>query len=123
MRAGAYFTSPNARAKLKGTQKAAGASTFLLETVNGQDFCNGYRSFPTSFLPDTLTKGNGANLGSLIFGDFSKLFIVTWAALDVVINPYTYAASGLELWVTTVYADIVSLRPQAFSVVNDMVTT
>jgi HK97 family phage major capsid protein len=120
----AYVMSPNTRTCLKKTAKGTGTSTYLLETQNSQDFCNGFRSWPTASMPDTLSKGTAnSSLGSAIYGDFSRVNICTWGALDIVIDPFTYAAAGIELWSITVFADIVATRPAAFAAFVDVVTT
>ena len=87
--AGGYAVSVNARKKLKAVQKAANTSTFLLETANGRDFVNGFRGFGTPLLPDTLTKGSGSGLGSLVFGaEWANLNVCQWGPMHLVSDPY-----------------------------------
>ena len=122
--AGGYAVSVNARTKLKNTAKAASTSTFLLETVNGRDFVNGFRGFGTPLLPDTLTKGIGASLGALVFGaEWANLHVCQWAGMEIVNDPFTYAATNRALLTVTVFLDVITPAPQAFSRCVDVVTT
>jgi hypothetical protein len=121
--AGGYAVSVNARTKMKAVQKAAGTSSFLLETTNGRDFTNGFRSYGTSLLPDTLTKGSGSNLGSLVFGaEWANLNVCQWAGMHLVSDPYTYALANRTLLTATLYLDVVTPAPQAFARCVDVVT-
>jgi HK97 family phage major capsid protein len=121
---GGYAVSVNARTKLKNSQKATGTSTYLLETADGRDYVNGFRGFGTKLLPDTLTKGSGTNLGSIVFGaDWSNLSVVQWAGIEIVSDPYTLATGMRTILTVTVFLDIVSPAPAAFARCRDVVTS
>ena len=50
-----------------------------------------------------------------IYGDFSNLAIGQWSGLDLLIDPYTKAASGQIRIVVNAYFDAKVLRPEAFT--------
>ena len=125
MTAPGWVMSPGARLKMKGTAKAAGQG-FLVTTdpTTGTDVCNGYRAFPTAFLPDDLTKGSGTALGSAIFGaDWSTLTVVQFGPLDLIVDGITKARQGLVEIAVESHVDIAKTRPDAFAKIEDMVTT
>lgn len=119
----AYILSAASREKAKGIQTATGTSGFLVETVNGRDFTNGYQSVATSRMPDTGTKGSGSSLGSLVFGVFPFLEIYTWGGADFIVDPFTRARYGEVEITVDLLADVVTARPEAFTRVVDIVNT
>lgn len=75
-----YIAAANVTGKLKTKEKTANSGKMLLE--NGQ--VNGYNFHRTNQV--------GAN--TMLFGDFSQIITALWGGLDIMIDPYTKAASG-----------------------------
>lgn len=75
-----YIAGANVAGTAKTTLKAANTGKYLLE--DGQ--MNGYNFLRTNQV--------GAN--TMLFGDFSQIITALWGGLDIMIDPYTKAASG-----------------------------
>ena len=119
-----WVLSAKVRQKLKNTQKATGTSSFLLETADNADRCNGFTSYATAYMPDNGTKGNGTGLGSAVFGGgWEWLFFCQFGGLEICSDPYTQAASGDVIVSLNAFADIVTPRPYAFAKIVDAITT
>lgn len=75
-----YIAGAGVTGLLKTTEKTSGTGKFLLENneVNGYGF--------------TRTNQVGAN--TMLFGDFNQMITALWGGLDIMIDPYTKAASG-----------------------------
>jgi HK97 family phage major capsid protein len=82
-----------------------------------------FPAFLANNLPVNGTKGSGTNLATIAFGDWSKLLIGVWGAIEVVVNPYTLSTTGgLRMHI---FADlsIAILQPSAFTYASDVVTS
>ena len=121
--AASYIISAAARRKCKNTPKAASTSSYLLESISGRDWLNGHPCFSTSYMPDSGAKGSGTALGSVVYGDFSKMAIVSWVALHLVSDPYTQAGAGKVVLTITGFIDLLIIQPTAFSKSTDLVCT
>ncbi|MBD3843540.1 MAG: phage major capsid protein, partial [Campylobacterales bacterium] len=75
-----YIAGAGVTGKLKTKEKTANSGKMLLE--NGE--VNGYKFHRTNQV--------GAN--TMLFGDFSQIITALWGGLDIMIDPYTKAASG-----------------------------
>ncbi len=111
---GAWLTSPQVMAKLRGTLKSA--------TAGAQYLVEGGRMVD---LPVSSTKQVPLNTttGQLILGDFSQVMLGIWSELDILVNPYdstAYARGGVMVRAMAT-ADIVIRHPEAFVVANDIV--
>lgn len=118
-----YVISKNTRDVLKRTAKASNTSSFLLETINGRDYVNGFPAFATTFMPDDLTKGSGSSLGSIAFGRFDMLEVLLWGGADVVVDGFTRAREHMVEVTVNVLADVITGRPAAFARSVDVITT
>ena len=111
---GAWLTSPQVMAKLRGTLKSA--------TAGAQYLVEGGRLVD---LPVSSTKQVPLNsaTGQLILGDFSQVLLGIWSELDILVNPYdstAYARGGVMVRAMAT-ADIVIRHPESFVVANDVV--
>ena len=111
---GAWLTSPQVMAKLRGTLKSP--------TAGAQYLVEGGRMVD---LPVSSTKQVPLNsaTGQLILGDFSQVMLGIWSELDILVNPYdstAYARGGVMVRAMAT-ADIVIRHPEAFVVANDIV--
>jgi HK97 family phage major capsid protein len=89
----AYLTNPAVRGALKTAVKStySGAYGFIWESDGTM---NGYRSEVTNQLVRTNTVGTlTTECSSIFFGNWQDLVIGTWGGTDIVIDPYTNAAT------------------------------
>lgn len=76
-----------------------------------------------SYLPATLTKGtNTGNCSAILFGDWSKLWIMSWGGLDIIVDPYSMKKEGAYEVTLNAYHDIFVRRKEAFAVIKDALT-
>lgn len=117
----AYLTNAKVRGQAKETIVDSGSGRFIWP-VNANEV-NGYPVGVTNLVPDDLTKGTGTALSALIFGNFNDLIIGQWGGLEVLVDPFTQATSGMTRMVINVYADVAVLRAESFSATQDIDTT
>jgi HK97 family phage major capsid protein len=117
----AYLTTPGVRGFLKTAEKATNTAQFVYmdSTVPGEGMLNGYRTRVSTLVPSNLTKGNGSNLHSIIFGDFSALIIGQWAGIDLVVDPYTSAKNALVTLVVNSWWDVAVRHAASFAAIKD----
>jgi HK97 family phage major capsid protein len=115
-----FATSPNARAKLRLTERAAGSGL-----VWGDDnLVLGYPAAATSNIPQTLTKGTAVGTCSaMILGDFEDLLIPTFGALDLIVDRFTQATGAVIRIIALLSIDIKLAQPSSFVVCNDAITS
>ncbi|MGA7887616.1 MAG: phage major capsid protein [Acidobacteriaceae bacterium] len=104
-----FMFTPEVRAQLKATPKYAvtsGGTTVAVAEMIWPDSAKdplgleqgplGYKAGVTNQLPKNGTKGGvtGSILHTAIFGDWSQLILADWGAREIVVDPYTQAASG-----------------------------
>lgn len=79
----------------------------------------------TNLVPSTLTKGTGANLSALIYGNWSDLLIGFWSELDVLVNPFAQPSysKGNVLVRAMMTCDIAVRHPESFAAIVDIDTT
>lgn len=118
-----YVLSPNARKKLKTTPVVVSGERFLLETINGQDFVNGYPAFASGYLSDTNAKGSGSNLGEFVCGEWSASQIAMWGVVEISSDFITQVRNGKVVIWCDCYADTLHPRPDLFTRARDLVTT
>ncbi|MCO7721967.1 phage major capsid protein [Myroides odoratimimus] len=88
------------------TKKDAGSGRFLMD--NGM--IEGSRTVVTNLVEEL------GGLQTLIYGDFSELFIGQWGGVNFTVDPYTGAGAGLVRLYSDLYADIQCANPKAFAV-------
>lgn len=96
----AYVLSPSAKAILRNTKIDEGSGHFVME--NGEVL--GTKAVST---------GSVASKG-MILGDWSNLYIATFGALDLTVDPYTLAESAQIQLVVNAWFDFVAVRDEAF---------
>lgn len=102
----AYLMSPQLRAAYMSTKKDAGSGRFVMESRNE---LNGSNASATSLVPGL--SGNE----SLIYGDFSKLFIGEWGAVSLLEDPYSASLSNAIRLVINAHAGVEIAQPNAFA--------
>lgn len=117
----AYLTNSKVRGQAKQTIVDSGSGRFIWP-VNATEV-NGYQVGVSNLVPDDLTKGTGTALSALIFGNFNDLVIGQWGGLEVLVDPYTQATSGMTRLVLNFFVDVAVLRAGSFSATQDIDTT
>lgn len=125
----AYLTHPSMVGKLKTIEKASNTGMFLWGPpsnagATGQNMgigeMNGYRAFRSTLSPGALTKGaTTAGCYYIYFGNWSELMIAQWGGLDIVIDPYTQAATGNVRMVVQSWWDAAMKHTASFAVCTD----
>lgn len=119
----AFLTTPGVRGKLKTTLK---------NTISGADYLwgssnelNGYPAVASNQVPSNLTKGTSTTVcHGVVFGNWNELLLGVWGdALDVVVNPYTYAKQGMIEVVEYAMVDVNARHPKSFVVTKDVTIT
>lgn len=111
---GAWLTSPQVMAKLRGTLKSATAGAqYLAESGKLADLA----------ISSTKQVPLNTTTGQLILGDFSQVMLGIWSELDILVNPYdsTAYARGGVLVRAMATCDIAIRHPEAFVVASDIV--
>ena len=106
----AFMTSAAGRAKLATTEVASSTAKFLLDS-DGR--VAGYPLFVSNNVPDNL--GSGTNGTAFIFGNFSDLIIGRWDGVEVLVDPYTSAASGTIRLIVSLFTDIAVRHAESFA--------
>lgn len=96
-----YVMSNKAKAAFRVMAKSTKSTQLVME--NGE--IDGTKAINTSMIEGK----------KYIYGDFSNLAIGQWSGLDLLIDPYTKAASGQIRIVVNAYFDAKVLRPEAFT--------
>ena len=125
----AYLTHPNMVGKLKTIEKATNTGMFLWGPpsnagATGQNMgigeMNGYRAFRSTLSPGALTKGSSTLACYYIyFGNWSDMTVAQWGGIDMVVDPYTQAATGNFRVVIQSWWDVALMHPASFSVIID----
>lgn len=112
----AYLTNPKVRGLLKTTLKNSGVSGYIWENNE----VNGYAAYCSNFVPSNLTKGTSSEVCSaILFGDWSKLWIMSWGGLDIIVDPYSMKKEGAYEVTLNAYHDIFVRRKEAFAIIKD----
>ena len=96
-----YIAGAGVTGILKTTEKTPNSGKFLLE--DGQ--VNGYN----------YSRTNQVDVNTMLFGDFSQMITGLWGGLDIMIDPFTKAASGGVVIRAFQSLDIGLRHAQAFS--------
>lgn len=105
-----WLTSAAGRAKLATTEVASSTAKFLLDADNR---VGGYPLFTSNNVPDNL--GSGTNGTAFIFGNIADLIIGRWDGVEVLVDPYTSAASGTVRLIVSLFTDIAVRHPESFA--------
>lgn len=106
-----WLTNPTVRAKWKTTVKVANYPVFL---VGDDNQANGY---PTNITNQIATTGTFANRA--IFGAWGQAMFCDWAGMDVVVDPYTQAASNKIVVTLNMFSDFIVRHWPSFCVSTD----
>lgn len=120
----AWMFTPEVRSQLKATLKAVTGLAGFIWSDGPKDPLGidtegpaGYRAGVTNQLTKTGTKSGvtGSILHTAIFGDWSQLIVADWGAREIVVDPYTQAASGAVVVTQRALNDIAIRHIAAFA--------
>ena len=126
-----WVTNPNVVAKLQRTLRSSAdtASNFIMGDSPGRLL--GHRVRQSTVVPNNFKKGTrttapkaGANLSTLLGGDWSEIIIGTWAGFEILTNPYAEDAykSGAVQIRAMATMDTQVRRAEHFVYCKDVVT-
>jgi HK97 family phage major capsid protein len=116
-----YLSNPKVFAKLAKTKTDSGSGIFVLD--QNKSFM-GYNFGVSNHVPSDLDKGTSTGVCSaIIFGNFQDLMITQWGGMEILVDPYTQALTGLTRMIVNTYADLAVLRPKSFAAMKDATTT
>lgn len=115
-----YLSNPQVFAKLAKTKTDSGSGIFVLD--KSKEFM-GYNFGVSTNVPSTLDKGTSTGVCSaIIFGNFQDLMINQWGGIEILVDPYTQALTGLTRMVVNSFTDLAVLRPASFAAMKDATT-
>lgn len=119
-----YIVNTKTRGKLKQVQRGTNLDFCWPDAApdgGGLARLNGYRAGVTNNLPSNLTKGSSTTVCSagLFSSDWSMAVLAFFGAPDVVVDPYTLAATGQVRITLNQYVDVGVRQPGAFAKVDD----
>lgn len=117
-------TVASAKATIRGTNMAYIIDGDLSPPVNGVWRVNGLRAAVSNLLPSNLTKGTSTTVCSaaLYSSDWSLAVLGLFGAPDVVVDPYTLAATGQIRITLNVFSDFCFRQPSALVKIEDIIT-
>jgi len=115
-----YLTNAKVRGALKTTKIDAGSGLMIWNPTVG-DSLNGYNAATTNLVPSNLTKGGASDLSAIIFGNFRDLIIGQWGGIELLVDPYTNATTGITRMIINHYVDVLVSRPESFAFIDDVV--
>lgn len=123
-----YVSNSRVRARAKRTARGTNLDFILppnaTEAADGLVKLNGYRFAVTNNIPNNLTKGTSTTVcSSIVFSsDWSMAVLGLFGAPDVVIDPYTLAATGQVRITLNQFVDFGLRQPAAFAKIDDVLT-
>jgi HK97 family phage major capsid protein len=118
-----FMFTPEVRAQLKATPKFASGYALPIWDDGPKDPLGidtqgpaGYRAAVTNQLAKNGTKAGvtGSILHNAVFGDWGQLIVADWGAREVVVDPYTQAASGAIVVTQRALHDVACRHVAAF---------
>ena len=97
-----FVANPTTAAILKARAKENGYPSYVLDESG---MMAGYRVY----------ESNQIGASTLLFGDFSKVLVGQFGGVEMVIDEYTQARSGLVVLTTQVLMDVATLDTNAFA--------
>lgn len=119
-----YLSTPGVKATLKTTQMFPTSLAAPVWLGGQEGEVNGYPAFSTNQVPSNLTKGTSTTVcHAILFGVWSNLIIGEWGAMEVLVDPYTLAGSGMYAVTSFQMIDIALRYPESFAVIKDALAT
>jgi HK97 family phage major capsid protein len=99
-----YVTNASGKGLLKSTPKISG-STFPVYIMDGKE-ANGYEVVSTNNVADDY----------IVFANWNDFVVAQWGAVELTVDPYTQAASGMVRIVVNAYFDAAKKREASFAI-------
>jgi len=117
----AFLTNGKVRGALRKAEEFAGSGrpVWTSGSERGLGEVIGYTAAVTNAVPSNLTKGAASNCSAVIFGDFAQMLIGLWGGLDIMLDPYTGAASGTKRVVALQDVNVAVRHVEAFAAMID----
>ncbi len=115
-----WLCTPQTRALLKGTPMFPAGYAMPIWAGNQRDPSGleegplGYKAGVTNQVPKNF--GTGLDLHALVLGDWSQVVVADWGASELIVDPYTQAASGAFVVTERTLADVEFRHIAAFAV-------
>lgn len=120
-----YIYNTKSRGWMKTTPKVGSTfPNFLWDTTQPGAPTNGYRAAITNNMPSNGTKGTSSGICSTIAfaSDWSMFVLALFGGLDIVVDPYSQAASGQIVLTANQFIDVGLRNPACFAVMTDALT-
>jgi len=103
----AFITNPVIRGTFMTKPQVSGQPVYY---INSNKELFGYPVYAT----------NQVNSGYMFFGDWTQVLVGLWGGLELLVDPYTQATSGLVRLIASQFVDIAVRHPGAFSVSSNI---
>lgn len=90
----------------------SGAGGFIIGE-GGKGYLNGYNAFRTNNIPKEL--GVSEDEYGIVFGNWADYFLGQWGAMDITVDPYTLATTGMVRLTVNSYWDMGVIRNESFT--------
>lgn len=114
----AFLTSPKIRYKLMVTAIESGHPERVWNLLQ-PNMLVGYNAAVTTLISDTLEKGNQSLSSAIIFGNWNKMVLAQFGALDLTVDPYTSAKSNQVDLILNAFYDVGVEHPASFAAMQD----
>lgn len=115
----AYLTSPRGRWKLMSTAIESGHPERVWNILQPNSLM-GYNAGVSTIVSDVLTKGTASGVcTAIIYGNFNKMTLAQFGALDLLADPYTDSKKAQVNLVLNAYYDVAIEIPEAFAAMKD----
>lgn len=98
-------------AKVK-VKDASGAGGFIIGD-GGKGYLNGYNAFRTNNIPTELAVTEDEY--GIVFGNWAHYFLGQWGGMDITVDPYTLATTGMVRLTVNSYWDMGAIRTESFT--------
>ena len=119
-----YIGNSRTRSKLMQTlDHGTGNGKWIWQDTDrgrGEGRIAGYPAKKSNQIPNNLIKGTANDLTALFFGDFSNVLLGIWAALDVMVDPYSQSDNAIIKLIAKQLADLQLTRGSYFCVATDV---
>ena len=123
-----YLTNSKVKSKAKGVQRGTNLDFIIAgdsrADADGGVTLNSYLALFTNNVPSNLTKGTSTTICSaaLFSSDWSTMVLGLFGAPDVVVDPYSLAATGQVRITLNQFADFGVRQPAAVAKIEDLLT-
>lgn len=124
----AFLTTSRVVQKCRTTPLDAGSGVFLMPPQTGMVRGSGRAGelqgtpiYVSNLMKKDTTKGNGTNLHSMLFGDWSEVVVGEWGSgRYMLVDPHTRGAEGIRRFIQYGFNDIALPRPDAMVKATDI---